>query len=154
MQITVIAVGKLKEKYWKEAQAEYLKRLLPYASLSVLEVEDEADEGDPARIKKQEGARITAKLKERDFVIALEIQGVSCTSLQFAKKLQESFAQGFSRYVFVIGGSQGLDDAIVQRSHWRFSMSPLTFPHQMARIILLEQLYRGFRIVTGAPYHK
>lgn len=154
MQITVIAVGKLKEKYWKEAQAEYLKRLLPYASLSVLEVEDEADEGDPARIKKQEGARITAKLKERDFVIALEIQGASCTSLQFAKKLQESFAQGFSRYVFVIGGSQGLDDAIVQRSHWRFSMSPLTFPHQMARIILLEQLYRGFRIVTGAPYHK
>ncbi|MCI0183313.1 23S rRNA (pseudouridine(1915)-N(3))-methyltransferase RlmH [Sulfoacidibacillus ferrooxidans] len=154
MQIVVIAVGKLKEKYWKEAQAEYLKRLLSYASLSMIEVADEADDIDPSRIQQIEGLRILSKLKERDYVIALDVRGDTYSSEQFADQLQSVFSHGHGRYVFLIGGSHGFSTAVLERSQMKFSMSKLTFPHQMARIILLEQIYRSFRISSGSPYHK
>ncbi len=154
MQIVVIAVGKLKETYWREAQAEYLKRLLAYASLSISEIPDEADDFNPARIQRVEGERILAKIKERDYVIVLELRGRQYSSEQFAQQMQTVFTKGFSRYVFVIGGSHGFDLSVLARANLQFSMSHLTFPHQMARIILLEQVYRSFRIASGAPYHK
>lgn len=153
MQILVLSVGKLKEKYWREAEAEYIKRLQASASLSVEEVADEPGE-QAERVKVAEASRVLSKIRERDLVIALDARGKKFTSPAFAEQLSELQKSGAGRYVFVIGGSHGLSPDVLNRANLILSFSDFTFPHQLMRIILLEQLYRAFRIQSGAPYHK
>ncbi len=153
MQIVILSVGKLKEKFWREAEAEYKKRLQSFASLSLEEVSDEA--GDQVgRIKAVEAARVLDRIRDRDFVIALDAKGTKFTSQAFARYLEDVFTKGASRYVLVIGGSHGLDASVLSRADLILSFSDFTFPHQLMRIILLEQLYRAFQIMRGTKYHK
>ncbi|KUO95498.1 23S rRNA (pseudouridine(1915)-N(3))-methyltransferase RlmH [Ferroacidibacillus organovorans] len=154
MQIVLLAVGKIKERYWRDAEAEYRKRLSPYASVQVIEVADEADGKEIDRALEAEGARLLSQLRERDYVVALAIEGEAVTSPQLATRLENVIARGAGRYVFVIGGSNGLSPAVLKRADWHLSFSQFTFPHQMMRTMLLEQIYRAFRINQGAAYHK
>lgn len=159
MHITLITVGKLKEKYLREGINEYLKRLQAYAKIDIIELADEkepynASAAEEMQIKAKEGERIKAKIKPDDYVIALAIDGVSVDSPGLASKIESLANQGKSNVVFVIGGSLGLDDSILQRADYKLSFSALTFPHQLMRLILLEQIYRSFRIIKGEPYHK
>lgn len=159
MQINIIAVGKMKEKYWIQAVAEYSKRLVPYAKLRIIEVADEPapetlSPAEEESIKEKEAHRILPQIKERDYVIALAIEGKSFTSEQWAAHLERLTTMGYSSFTFVIGGSLGLHRSVLSRAHLKLSFSSFTFPHQMVRVILLEQLYRGFRIMRGEPYHK
>ncbi|GIM45845.1 ribosomal RNA large subunit methyltransferase H [Collibacillus ludicampi] len=159
MQINIIAVGKLKEKYWTQAVAEYAKRLSAYAKLRIVEVVDEStpDTLSPAEeeaIKEKEATRILAQIKDRDYVVALAIEGKTFTSEQWAKEMERLTTMGHSSFAFVIGGSLGLHHSVLTRANLKLSFSSFTFPHQMVRVILLEQLYRGFRIMRGEPYHK
>ena len=159
MKITVIAVGKIKEKYFRDAISEYEKRLSRYCKLELVEVEDEktpdkAAEAVEEGIKKKEADRITKYLKDDAFVITLEIGGKSMDSVQFANVLERTGLMGKSHIQFVIGGSLGLHDSVTERSDMALSFSKMTFPHQLMRVILLEQIYRGYRIINGEPYHK
>ena len=154
MQIVILTVGKLKERYWREAEAEYRKRLLAHASCLVETVQDEPDQVGVDRCRETEAGRLLAKLRERDHVIALDSRGKKMTSLGFSEYLRNVSAEGYGRYVFVIGGSRGLASSVLDRADHTLSFSDFTFPHQLMRIILLEQIYRAFRIQTGAPYHK
>ena len=159
MQINLITVGKLKEKYWTGAVEEYAKRLSSYSKVNVYEVADEptpdnASAAQEEGIKKKEAERILSKVGDRDYVIALVIQGKSLTSEEFAEHLDKMAGQGYSTFTFVIGGSLGLHESVVQRANYKLSFSKFTFPHQMVRVILLEQIYRAFRIQRGEPYHK
>ena len=153
MQIVILSVGKLKEKFWREAEAEYKKRLQSFASLSLEEVPDEA--GDQVdRVKALEAAHVLERLRDRDFVVALDAKGKKFTSEEFARYIEGVFFKGASRYVLVIGGSHGLDASVLSRADLLLSFSDFTFPHQLMRIILLEQLYRAFQIMRGTKYHK
>ncbi len=159
MKITVICVGKLKEKYWKDAVAEYEKRLGAYCKLELIEVADEktpekASRAELERIKKKEGQRIRRHIASDGWVIALAIEGASMDSPAFAREIQRLGIQGKSHLIFLIGGSLGLDEELLCQADQKLSFSKMTFPHQLMRVILLEQLYRGYRISTGAPYHK
>lgn len=154
MQFVVVAVGRLKERYWVDAVEEYRKRITPYASCVLEEVADEPDHLPLETVKQIEGRRIITKLRERDYVIALDVQGKRMSSEVFADHLSIIRDQGYGRYVFVIGGSLGLDEHLLQRANLRLSFSEFTFPHQLMRVILLEQMYRALRIQVGAPYHK
>jgi 23S rRNA (pseudouridine1915-N3)-methyltransferase len=159
VQINLLTVGKLKEKYWVGAVEEYKKRLSSYAKVSVVEVSDEPtpDNASPAQeeqIKRKEAEKLLAKVGERDYVIALAIEGKSITSEEFAEHLDKMAGQGYSTFTFVIGGSLGLHETVLQRANYKLSFSKFTFPHQMVRVILLEQVYRAFRIQRGEPYHK
>ena len=159
MNITVICIGKLKEKYWKDALAEYAKRLSAYCSLDILEVADEktpegASEVQEEEIRRKEGRRLLAKIPDRAFAITLEIGGKMLDSLQLADFLQRKMTGGVSHFVFVIGGSLGLSKEVTDRADFALSFSPMTFPHQLMRMILLEQIYRSFRILNHEPYHK
>jgi len=159
MKITVIAVGKLKEKYLKEAISEYSKRLSRFCSLNIVEVPDEqAPESLSAaqelQVKRKEAERILKNVKEGSLLVALDIKGEKLDSEGFAAKLQAFFVSGGSHITFVIGGSLGLDEELLKTADFRFSLSDLTFPHQLARLILLEQLFRAFKIINGEPYHK
>lgn len=159
MKITVITVGKLKEKYLKDAIAEYSKRLSKYCKLEIIEVADEktpdhASETLENAIRDKEAERILKYLKNDAYVITLEIGGKMLSSEEFAEKIDTLGIQGVSQIMFVIGGSIGLGQAVLERSDYALSFSKMTFPHQLMRVILLEQIYRGYRIVTGAPYHK
>ncbi len=154
MQIVILTVGKLKERYWREAEEEYRKRLLAHASCLVEAVQDEPDQGAAERIRETEAGRLLAKLRERDHVIALDSRGKKMTSQHFSEYLGLMSARGYGRYVFVIGGSRGLAPSVLERADLTLSFSDFTFPHQLMRVILLEQIYRAFRIQTGAPYHK
>ena len=153
MQIVILAVGKLKERYFREAEAEYKKRLQAFASLFLEEVTDEPG-GQTARVKATEGTRLLDRIKDRDVVIALDARGKKFTSEAFAEHLDGLFTSGASRYVLVIGGSHGLDERVLARADLLLSFSDFTFPHQLMRVILLEQLYRAFQIMRGSPYHK
>lgn len=150
----ILTVGKLKERYWREAEEEYRKRLLAHASCLVEAVQDEPDQGAAERIRETEAGRLLAKLRERDHVIALDSRGKKMTSQHFSEYLGLMSARGYGRYVFVIGGSRGLAPSVLERADLTLSFSDFTFPHQLMRVILLEQIYRAFRIQTGAPYHK
>ncbi len=150
----ILTVGKLKERYWREAEEEYRKRLLAHASCLVEAVQDEPDQGAADRIRETEAGRLLAKLRERDHVIALDSRGEKMTSQRFSEYLGLVYARGYGRYVFVIGGSRGLASSVLERADLTLSFSDFTFPHQLMRVILLEQIYRAFRIQTGAPYHK
>ncbi|WP_214520182.1 23S rRNA (pseudouridine(1915)-N(3))-methyltransferase RlmH [Staphylococcus pseudintermedius] len=159
MKITILAVGKLKEKYWKLAIAEYTKRLGAYSKIEVVEVPDEkAPETmsvkEIEQVKEKEGQRILSKIKPQSIVIALEIAGKMLSSEDLAKTLDQRMTQGASDFTFVIGGSHGLHDTVLKRSDFALSFSKMTFPHQMMRIILLEQVYRAFKIMRGEAYHK
>ncbi|MBP5154933.1 MAG: 23S rRNA (pseudouridine(1915)-N(3))-methyltransferase RlmH [Lachnospiraceae bacterium] len=159
MTLTVLAVGKLKENYLREAVQEYLRRLSRYAKTEILEVEDEktpegASPAAEAQIKEREGRRLLARIPEGAYVIALAIDGPMPDSVELSRHLQELGVRGESRLVFVIGGSLGLSPEVLSRADERLSFSRLTFPHQLMRVILLEQIYRSFRIARGEPYHK
>ena len=159
MKITVIGVGKIKEKFFAQAIAEYQKRLSRYCKLEIIEVPDEktpdgASENLENQIRGKEGARILNSIKEDAYVIALAIQGKKLDSVQFSKQIENLGIAGKSHIVFVIGGSLGLDQEVLNRADFLLSFSDMTFPHQLMRVILLEQLYRGYRIQYGEPYHK
>jgi 23S rRNA (pseudouridine1915-N3)-methyltransferase len=159
MNITIITVGKLKERYFKEAVEEYSTRLSKYCKLDIVEVPDEkAPENlSPAQeliIIQKEGQGILKYVKEDAYVIALAIQGKQLSSEGLADLINDLGIKGRSNISFVIGGSLGLSDEVLKRADYKLSFSPMTFPHQLMRVILLEQVYRGFRIIKGEPYHK
>ena len=159
MKITLITVGKIKEKYLKDAIAEYSKRLSKYCKLEIVEVADEktpdqASENVESQIRQKEGERILRYVKDDAYVFTLEIGGTMLDSVAFAKKMETLGIQGKSHLIFIIGGSIGLGEEVLRRSDYALSFSKMTFPHQLMRVILLEQVYRGYRIIEGAPYHK
>lgn len=159
MNIKIISVGKLKEKYLIQGIDEYVKRLKAYGKIELIEVTDEKapenlSDAQMRQVKEKEGERILAKIKDHEFVYALAIQGENPTSEAFAKQIDQLGIQGKSQLVFVIGGSLGLSDDVMQRSNAQISFGKMTYPHQLMRLILVEQIYRAFRINTGAPYHK
>ncbi len=159
MTVTLLSVGKLKEKYLREALAEYAKRLQAYCSFRLVEVKDEpAPEGlSPAQkeaVLRKEGERLLEKLSDGEHVITLEIGGRECSSEELAEHIRQLMLNGCSRLAFVIGGSLGLSSQVRQRADDHLSFSRLTFPHQLMRILVPEQLYRAFKIQKGEPYHK
>ena len=159
MKITIITVGKIKEKYLKDAIAEYSKRLSRYCKLEILEVADEktpdgASEIVEENIREKEGERSLKLITEDAYVITLEISGKMLTSEELADRIETLGIQGKSHLVFVIGGSIGLGREVLRRSDYALSFSKMTFPHQLMRVILLEQIYRSYRIINGEPYHK
>ena len=159
MKITILTVGKIKEKYLKDAIAEYAKRLSRYCKLQIVEVEDEkTPDGASAamedQIKEKEAARLSKCLDEEAFLITLEIQGKMLDSESFSKTMEQICLRGKNHIQFVIGGSLGLHTSITERSDLALSFSKMTFPHQLIRVILLEQVYRSFRIQNNEPYHK
>ena len=159
MKITVIAVGKIKEKYFTDAIAEYAKRLGRYCKLEILEVADEktpdgAGEALENQIREKEGERVKKLLKEGAYVIALAIDGKSYSSEKFAEKIERLGVSGESHICFLIGGSLGMSESLLRCADERISFSAMTYPHQLMRVILLEQIYRSFRIIHHEPYHK
>lgn len=159
MIITVLCVGKIKESYFTGAVKEYAKRLSRYCRLEIIEVADEktpdqASEAQERQIREKEGDRLQKHLREDAYLIALAIQGKRMDSERFSKYIEELGVRGVSHIQFVIGGSLGLDERILQRADLLLSFSDMTFPHQLMRVILLEQIYRGYRIQHGEPYHK
>ena len=158
MNMALICMGKLKEKYWRDAAAEYEKRLSRFGKWETIELPDlpEPSNSSPAieeQIKKKEGEAILAKLREGDVVVCLCVDGKQLDSVQLSKKVTEMIDTG-RRVVFIIGGSLGLSDDVVRRAQLKLSFSPMTFPHQLARIMLLEQTYRALKIAAGERYHK
>lgn len=159
MKITLVTVGKIKENYLRDAVAEYVKRLGKYCKLEVIETADEktpdhASETVEEAIRAKEAERILRYIREDAFVITLEILGKQLSSEELAKKIETLGVQGKSHIIFVIGGSIGLGKELLERSDFALSFSKMTFPHQLMRVILLEQVYRSFRIINGEPYHK
>ncbi|MCI5727222.1 MAG: 23S rRNA (pseudouridine(1915)-N(3))-methyltransferase RlmH [Clostridium sp.] len=159
MNISIIAVGKLKEKYLKEAISEYSKRLGRYCKFEIIELQDEktpdnASEREEELIKEKEGKSILSKIKDNAYVIAMDLNGKQLTSVEFAKFISDCGIKGNSNLVFVIGGSLGLSQEVIKRADYKLCFSKMTFPHQLFRVMLLEQIYRGYRINNNEPYHK
>ncbi len=159
MKISILTVGKIKEKYLKDAIAEYSKRLSKYCKLEIIEVADEktpdnASEVVEEQIRGKEGERLLKYVKDGAYVITLEINGKQLTSEQFADKIETLGIQGTSHIIFIIGGSIGLSQEVLAKSNYALSFSKMTFPHQLMRVVLLEQVYRSYRIINGEPYHK
>lgn len=159
MKITIISVGKIKEKFFDDAIKEYSKRLSKYCKLNIVEVKDEktkenASQTEEDIVKETEGKRILGKISESSKVIALAIEGKELDSVELAKQIEEFRISGTSDITFVIGGSLGLHKTVLDRADMKLSFSKMTFPHQLMRVILLEQIYRSFRIINNEPYHK
>lgn len=154
MRIDVIAVGRLKERHWRDAADEYLKRLRPYATVTVTEVADRDVSADEARARAEEAAALLKALPRDAVVCALDPGGTARTSEGFAAWLEAHGTAGRSRIAFLLGGAAGLHEDVLVRADERVSLGPMTLPHQLARVVLLEQLYRAFRIVRGEPYHR
>ncbi|MDE5994116.1 MAG: 23S rRNA (pseudouridine(1915)-N(3))-methyltransferase RlmH [Oscillospiraceae bacterium] len=159
MKITIICVGKLKESFYREAAAEYIKRLSKYCRIEIIEVQDEKtpDHGAPAleeQIKEKAASRILKHIKEDAFIYSLEINGYQPDSVELSEQINELAIRGQSHIQFIIGGSLGLHESVSKAAHKAVSFSKMTFPHQLMRIILLEQIYRSYRIIMGEPYHK
>ena len=159
MKITILTVGKIKEKYLRDAIAEYSKRLSRYAKLEIIEVADKktpdnASETVETNIKNKEAERLLKYIRDDAYLITLEIKGKQLTSEELAQKIDTLGVQGTSHIIFVIGGSLGLGEEVLKRSNYALSFSKMTFPHQLMRVILLEQIYRSYRIIQGEPYHK
>lgn len=159
MKITLITVGKIKEKYLKDAIAEYSKRLSRYCKLEIIEVADEKTPDNASQtvedaIRSREAERILRYVKEDAYIITLEIAGKMLTSEELSEKIEALGIQGKSHIAFIIGGSIGLGQEVLQRSDYALSFSKMTFPHQLMRVILLEQIYRSYRIMNHEPYHK
>ena len=158
-RVTVLCVGKLKEKFYIDAAAEYVKRLQRHCKLELIELPEQRlpDDPSPAEIQKAlraEGDAIREKLPKGGAVIALCIEGKPCSSQELSRRMADLSVQGKTPLTFLIGGSVGLDEDLKRRADWRLSMSPMTFPHHMARIMLLEQIYRAYQIADGTKYHK
>ena len=159
MNITVLAVGKLKEKYWQDAIMEYSKRLGKYCRFQIVEVKESLLRANPSEdeetaVKIAEGRDILSKIKPSVHVVTLEIKGRQLSSPQLAQHIEDMMVRGKSSIVFVIGGSLGLSDEVSRRADFKLSFSAMTFPHQMMRVILLEQIYRSFKIIKNEAYHK
>lgn len=159
MQVQIIAVGKLKEKYLVQGIAEYVKRLGPYAKVSIHEVPDEKapeqlSASEEQQVKAKEGERILSHVKPDAYVVAMAIDGQMWTSDRLAKQMQELATYGRSHICFLIGGSLGLSDDVLRRADLKLSFGRITFPHQLIRLVLTEQIYRAFKIMRGEPYHK
>ena len=159
MKITIISVGKIKEKFFDDAIKEYSKRLSKYCKLNIVEVKDEktkenASQTEEDIVKETEGKRILDKISDSSKVIALAIEGKELDSVELAKQIEEFRISGTSDITFVIGGSLGLHKTVLDRADMKLSFSKMTFPHQLMRVILLEQIYRSFRIINNEPYHK
>ena len=159
MKITVITVGKIKEKYLKDAIDEYCKRLSKYCKLEIVEVADEKTPDNASTvvedsIRSKEAERILKYVKDDAYVITLEINGKQMSSEELADKVEKLGIQGVSHIIFIIGGSIGLGREVLEKSDFALSFSKMTFPHQLMRVILLEQVYRSYRIINGEPYHK
>ncbi len=159
MKITVLCVGKIKEKYFTQGIEEYTKRLSRYCKLEIIEVADEktpdnASDVVELQIKKKEGERLSKYIRDGAYIIALAIEGKQQDSVTFGRQIERLGIEGKSHIIFIIGGSLGLDSDIIKGADYLLSFSKMTFPHQMMRMILLEQIYRGYRIVNGEPYHK
>lgn len=159
MKITIICVGKIKEDFYRKAVSEYEKRLSKYCRLEIIEVQDEktpdhAGAAAEEQIKEKEAARVLKYLKEDAYIYALEIDGQNPDSISFANEINQLGIQGKSHIQFIIGGSLGLHQSVSKAAHRSLSFSNMTFPHQLMRVILLEQIYRGYRIIMGEPYHK
>ena len=159
MNINIICIGKLKEKYWQAAVAEYTKRIGGYARIQILELKEaklpkNASEADERQVMEKEGESILAKIGDNDYVIAMEVEGKMLDFVELSKHLVKIFDTGRSTVDFIIGGSLGLSDAVKRRADFGLSFSRMTFPHQMARVLLLEQVYRSFKIANNETYHK
>lgn len=159
MKITVVCVGKIKEKFYVQAIDEYVKRLSRYCKLEVIEVADEktpdhASDVVNEQIKSKEGERILGAMKDDSYVIALAIDGEMLDSVKLSKKIEKLGVDGCGHITFVIGGSLGLASEVMKRADYKLSFSKMTFPHQLMRVILLEQVYRSYRIMMNEPYHK
>lgn len=159
MKITIISVGKVKEKFYREAIMEYEKRLSRYCKFEIIEVADEktpdkASETEMNQIKEKEADRIIAHLKDNAYLVTLEIEGKQLDSVSFSDFMKQHSLHGISHIQFVIGGSLGLHEKVSVLSDYKLSFSKMTFPHQLMRVILSEQIYRAFRIIQGEPYHK
>lgn len=159
MKIKLITVGKLKEKYLVQGINEYLKRLQSYAKVEMIEVADEKapehlSEAEMLQVKEKEGARILAKVADHEVVFALAINGQQYTSESFANEINQLGIHGKSTITFIIGGSLGLSETVIKRSQKQLSFGKMTYPHQLMRLILIEQIYRAYRIMRGEPYHK
>ena len=159
MRITVVCVGKIKEKFYTQAVDEYLKRLTRYCKIDIVELPDEktpdnASELVNTQIKCKGGERIRATIRDDSYVCALAIEGKMLDSVELAEKIERLGIDGVSSITFVIGGSLGLSDAVLKRADYKLSFSKMTFPHQLMRVILLEQIYRAYRIMKNEPYHK
>ena len=159
LKITCVVVGKIKEKYFTDAVKEYAKRLRRYCKLEIVELPDEktpdgASTAEEAAILEREGERILKALREDAYVIALAIEGKALDSVELSEKIEQLGVRGISHIAFVIGGSLGLSPAVIGRADEALSFSRMTFPHQLMRVIWLEQIYRSFRIMKGEPYHK
>ena len=158
-KITVLCVGKLKEKFYLDAVAEYTKRLQRCCKLEVIELPESKlpEEPSPAQIQQAldtEAAAISAKLPRGGALVAMCIEGSPCSSEEMSRKMQQLAVSGSTQVTFLIGGSVGLSEELKRRADWRLSMSPMTFPHHLARVMLLEQIYRCFKIINNEPYHK
>lgn len=159
MNITIVCIGKLKEKYWTDAVSEYRKRISGYCNLQIIELKEARLPANPSpadeeMVKVKEGEDILAHLKKNAYVITLEIRGKRFSSEQLASKIEELGLEGQGDITFVIGGSLGLSKEVSARANAKLSFSDMTFPHQMMRVILLEQIYRSFKIMRNEPYHK
>lgn len=159
MKIKIVTVGKLKEKYLKDGIAEYTKRISRFAKLEMIELTDEktpdkASELENQKILETEGERILSKVGERDFVVVLAIEGKTLSSEEFSKQLEQASIKGYSTLTFIIGGSLGLAPFVKNRANLSVSFGRLTLPHQLMRLVLVEQIYRAFTIQQGSPYHK
>lgn len=159
MNISIIAVGKIKEKYIQEGIREFSKRLSRYCSLNIIEVDDERapenlSQKEMEIVKSKEGDKILAKIPQNSFIISLEIKGKQISSEELSKKMEDLMIDGINHITFIIGGSLGLSDELINRSNYKLSFSKMTFPHQLMRLILLEQIYRGFKIMKKEPYHR
>ena len=159
MKITILCVGKIKEKFYRDAIAEYEKRLSRYCKLEIIEVADEktpdgASEQVENQIKEREAERMEKYLRDGAFVCALAIDGKQLDSVELSEKIERLGTSGTSHIIFLIGGSLGMSDGLLKRADMKLSFSKMTFPHQLMRVILLEQIYRAYRIMNGEPYHK
>lgn len=159
MKITIIGPGKLKEQYLKDGIAEFTKRLTSYTKLEIIEVNDEKcpenlSSADRSIVKKKEGERIISKLSPSSYIITLELEGKHLTSKELSNKIENITVRGYSHITFIIGGSLGLHSIVREKSHFKLCFSKMTFPHQMMKLILIEQIYRSFRILKNEPYHK
>nr|WP_330368183.1 23S rRNA (pseudouridine(1915)-N(3))-methyltransferase RlmH [Butyrivibrio sp. MB2005] len=159
ISIDILCVGRIKEKYWNDAISEYSKRLGRYCKLNIIEVQDEktpdnAPEAIENQIKAKEGERLLKAIDSKAFVYALAIDGKKFSSVALSEAIDSKATSGYSKIQFIIGGSLGLSDEVLRAANGKISFSDMTFPHQMMRVILLEQIYRSYRIINGEPYHK
>ena len=159
MNIEIICIGKLKEKYWREAVDEYARRLSRYCHVHITELKESrlpanASAADEENVKKAEGLSILSALREKQYVVALDVRGKEMSSEKLASRMEQHRDNGTGTIAFLIGGSLGLSEEVLHRANERLSFSPMTFPHQMMRVILLEQIYRSFKIMHHETYHK